>query len=49
MKKILGIIALGLLLSGNAFSKHKKKIQMYKDHNYSSDGSENYQKLETKL
>jgi hypothetical protein len=22
---------------------------MYKDYNYSSDGSENYQKLETKL
>jgi len=49
MKKILGIVVLGLLLSGNAFSKHKKTIQMYKDYNYSSDGSENYQKLETKL
>jgi hypothetical protein len=49
MKKLLGIVVLGLLLSGNAFSKHKKTIQMYKDYNYSSDGSENYQKLETKL
>ena len=49
MKKLLGIIALGLLLSGNALSKHKKTVQMFKDYNYGSDGSENYQKLETKL
>ena len=38
-----------LLLSGNAFSKHKITFQMYKDYKYGSDGSENYQKLETKL
>ena len=49
MKKILVIVVLGFLLSGNAFSKHKKTVQMYKDYNYGSDGSENYQKLETKL
>ena len=49
MKKILGILFLGLLLSGNAFSKHKKTEQQYKDYNYGSDGNENYQKLEKKL
>ena len=49
MKKILGIIFLSLFLSGNAFSKHKITVQMYKDYNYGSDGSENYKKLDKKL
>ena len=49
MKKLLGIVVLGLLLSGNAFSKHKKTEQMYKWYNYGSDGSENYKKFETEL
>ena len=49
MKKLLGIIFLSLFLSGNAFSKHKITVQMYKDYNYGSDGSENYKKLDKKL
>jgi len=49
MKKLLGIVVLSLLLSGNAFSKHKITVQMYKDYNYGSNGSENFKKLDIKI
>ena len=49
MKKLLGVVVLGLLLSSNAFSKHKSFEQLYKWYNYASDGSKNYKKFETEL